>query len=1080
MDKLSKNQLNCIGIISITIVTVMIILVIVLPIMLKTKKANDFTEKCFPTINNTNLWAKFPGALKSNLSHTYEIFDYKSQSKENLKNSYEIEVKSNFSILEEIVYSNFTKDEDTIFFNANRSYKYLEEKGKPDEKIKINSINMGLFEALETLAFPQLYKIGINSIHYLLTRTLIEPDLFIRELFTCKLFNELDDNIIRTKILNNLPDEKIDKILSIDDKFKNYSFKTYPGLFQWIKILGLSDKISKSDWLSELFELSKEEIDSILDNSNAYLITEYKQYNSDLGTKFNCENKEQCGIELLYTQIIDGSVISSLNLEVKDYLSLNNILETQYYPFSKTPEMIYYFKEKYEKEDFNSYSPTKEQLDNLLNSQSKYCLLSSNNSINFLYLNKTKERTKQKILDLTDNQMDFLSDYFYKRLPEIFLYPSINTEKNKNFGEESIKVEPVAKIASNMFQSIVDKTYKYMSKINLYNYVLVKSIEKNLKKKTNYNEFDEICPIIMQKILDDGKKVNKICSDINISFNTEESLLKWIEPYYCLKDKNDTKCNMYIIDYLKGLVYITEDEINKIFSEENLGGAFDYGLESIKNNYNCGDRCDENDYLLKLQFWTGIITSNASDAFTKTDTIKDWFPEEIPYPIEISYYQKKYGNTDEFTESDIDFMINLLSKTENKYDLENSNSFAYTLDLEKKYSLYMNNKERTSLINLVDFLIDVFIFKNENNNNDNSQSLLVEYSSIKNLLQGNNEEDKSWINYLSSGNYFDNFKPNFEKTTGLDIGINLDTKKQENFDFDYYGINTKNLNYDKRKFNKMNDLLTLNIKKQEFDYLQNKYINLISPTFNFESLLGLRQFSDGFQYDNHLKVLYYYDTISSRPLRFLYASEEKYKNKIKCKKYELDIEELFAGLNEYLDTEKKIEKALITQKVNKPFVISTDFDNLKKFGFNKKLKEDKIDNYICVDPISDMVIDSNINLIYGIYARKFGFLNKEIENEEIYPIFTYQRKYEVEVNSYEAQFPGVTEYYKNMTVFIIIGVIVILIFAALAILAFFYWYKKSKESKKESMKQSLVPLSDSEFDSKRESENKINNEESNK
>ena len=1076
MDRLSKQQLNAIGIISIVIVTLMIILVIVLPIMLKTKKANDFTEKCFPTLQNTNLWAKFPGDLKSTLTHTYGVFDYKKKSNEN---PYEIEVKSNFSIIEEIFYDNFTKDEDTIFFNANRSYKYVEEEDKKDEKI--NSINMGLFEALETLAYPQLYKIGINSINYLLTRTLIDPDLFIRELFTYKLFNEMDDDIIRSEILNNLPEEKIEKILSVDDKYKNYSFKTYPGLFQWIKILGLSEEIEKSDWLSELFELTKEEISSILGNNNGYLLTEYKKYNSDLATKFNCKN-EQCGIELLYIQLISGSVISSLNLEVKNYMSLNNILETQYYPFSKTPEMIYYFEEKYAKEEFSNYSPTKEQLDSLLNSESKYCLLSSNNSINFLYLNKTKEKTKQQILDLTDNQMNFLSDYFYKFLPEIFLYPPINDQKKNNLEEETMRVEPEAKIISYMFQSVADKTYKQMPKENLYDYIISTLILANLKKKTNYNELDEICPIIMQKVLDDGKKVNKICSDKNIGFNNRDSLLKWIEPYYCLSiNKTDTRCNMYIIDYLKDLIYITEDEINQIFSEEYLGGAINYGIETIKNNYNCGDRCDEKDYLTKLQFWKGIVTSNATDPLQKADTIKEWFPDSMKYPVEISYYQKKYGNTDEFSEEDIDFMINLLSKNENnKYDLENSNSLAYTLNLEKKYSLYMNNKEKTSLINLVDFLIDVFIFKNENNNNDSSESLVVEYSSIKNLLEGNSEEDKIWINYLSSGNYFDNFKPNFEKTTGLDIGINLETKKQENFDFDYYGINTKNVDYDKRKFNYMNDLLTLNIKKQEYDYIENKYINLISPTYNFESLLGLRQFSDGFQYDNHLKVLYYYDTISSRPLRFLYKSEQNYKDKIKCKKYELDVEELSADLNEYLDTEKKSQKALITQKVNKPFVLSADFDNLKKYKYNKKLNEEKIENYICVDPISDMVIDSNINLIYGIYARKFGFLNKEIENEEIYPIFTYQRKYEVEVNSYEDEFPGVTEYYRNMTVFIIIGVIVIVIFAVIAALSFYYWYKKSKKSKKESMKQSLVPLSDSEFDSNRESQNnakEINNSE---
>ena len=57
------------------------------------------------------------------------------------------------------------------------------------------------------------------------------------------------------------------------------------------------------------------------------------------------------------------------------------------------------------------------------------------------------------------------------------------------------------------------------------------------------------------KILDDGRKVNKICSDENIGFNSEETLYKWAEPYYCFsKNKNENKCNMYIINYLKELV----------------------------------------------------------------------------------------------------------------------------------------------------------------------------------------------------------------------------------------------------------------------------------------------------------------------------------------------------------------------------------------------------------------------------------------------------------------------------------------------------------------------------------------------
>ena len=127
-----------------------------------------------------------------------------------------------------------------------------------------------------------------------------------------------------------------------------------------------------------------------------------------------------------------------------------------------------------------------------------------------------------------------------------------------------------------------------------------------------------------------------------------------------------------------------------------------------------------------------------------------------------------------------------------------------------------------------------------------------------------------------------------------------------------------------------------------------------------------------------------------------------------------------------------------------------------------------------------MVIDSKINLIYGIYSRNYGFVNSIIENDKFYPIFTYQRAYEVEVNSYEQQFPGVTEYYENMTIFIIIGIIVIVICIAIGILSCIFLNKKLKNAKKEPLRQSLVPITESEYLSNRDTgkkEEKVEKEE---
>ena len=147
---------------------------------------------------------------------------------------------------------------------------------------------------------------------------------------------------------------------------------------------------------------------------------------------------------------------------------------------------------------------------------------------------------------------------------------------------------------------------------------------------------------------------------------------------------------------------------------------------------------------------------------------------------------------------------------------------------------------------------------------------------------------------------------------------------------------------------------------------------------------------------------------------------------------------------------------MLIQKVNKPFMLS--FDNaeiLKKFGLELE-QENKIEeNYICVDPITDMVIDSKMNFMYTLNSRKYGYLNKLIGKDVLYPLFYYQRNYEVNVDSYASQFPGVTEYYENSTVIIIIGASLIVIFVAVAVVSFICLSKKLKLEKSLDMKEPL-------------------------
>ena len=230
---LSKKTLNAIGIICTILATIMLILVIVVPILLKRKLSNDFIEKCNPSLENTNIWATFPGELESKLLHTFKFFDY--QETDDKENPLKINYKANIIIEEKVNYTNFSKDDNNIYFNNNRNYKYVENQNQ-NEDISIKSINLGMFEALETMSYPPLYKLGIESIYYFIKKVLIDPDLFIRQLFTVNMLKSLTDEEIINLILKEVSPRKIELIMNnIDSKYKKYSLNTTSGFLSGLK-----------------------------------------------------------------------------------------------------------------------------------------------------------------------------------------------------------------------------------------------------------------------------------------------------------------------------------------------------------------------------------------------------------------------------------------------------------------------------------------------------------------------------------------------------------------------------------------------------------------------------------------------------------------------------------------------------------------------------------------------------------------------------------------------------------------------------------------------------------------------------
>ena len=63
-------------------------------------------------------------------------------------------------------------------------------------------------------------------------------------------------------------------------------------------------------------------------------------------------------------------------------------------------------------------------------------------------------------------------------------------------------------------------------------------------------------------------------------------------------------------------------------------------------------------------------------------------------------------------------------------------------------------------------------------------------------------------------------------------------------------------------------------------------------------------------------------------------------------------------------------------------------------GLNTEIKGDiNKDNYICVEPYSNMVLESKFNFIYSIDTKNYGYLYPKIESNKKYPIFIYSKEY---------------------------------------------------------------------------------------
>ena len=1018
-----ENKMKIVAYTFCALTIVLIVLVIVLPIVLQRNIKSDYTDKTKPKIDNINLWAKFPGDIKTQTTHTFNVLDHTTKDSPKIKDSLILD--------EEIVYDNFNllEKENKLLFDAKYQYKLT----NTPKNESINTLNLGMFEALETISNPPKYQKGISSLLFLLNKAMPEPEPFIRQIITYQLFNTyiVDESKVRTTILNNISQDKANKILTNQGEYAKYSFKNMMGFYEWMKIMGNPEEISKAKWLSQIFDLTSNEIDSII-GKHTFLYNYYLDFNVLLAAEFKCEQSTQCGKELLLKEILTGGVLKLVNLE-GGLAAFYQIFQPEYFPFPKSPDMNSYF-EEYKKKinnkdiELKDYAPTFDQFNTMINGSFNTCLLSANNSVLFLSLNNSDNADKSyEYFKISKNVLNFLSDYIYEYLPSIFLYQEFKDEKG-----EAHTIHPIAKAFAAITQNTLSHTYKLLSSLKgIYNLILSKIIwleisnKLSLMNSRNLKSFepDEICPLIMQTALDDGRKVLKVCSDPQTAFDSPERLIKWFAPYYCVVE-GSTGCDMTIINYLKTIIYITDDEIKAIYDENLLGGIFTKYDKILKDLYQCGDHCDKDEPLIKDQFWKSKLTAVLPSPY-KSNTIFTLLPEKVPYPVEIPYFAEKLGESIELSEEEVDKLISLCPNGENVLSEENINVFETRINLEKELTLEIDSgKESDEDHKAIKFLNKGYLFNKDFNST---------YKNLFSILVGNSDEDQKYVKYLSEGEIFENFKPKFSKTTGFNFGIDFSTGKNKSIDYDRYGLYGKQ-SKDRntlRRIISINDFSILNIKKPEYNCLSDSYTTINSPIMNFQTLTSNKYFKDGFQYKADEEPIYFYDKISSRPLKFNYDDDDsKYKG-IYCNKYILDKKNLANDMNEEIDS--KDNKAFITQKLNKPFTISVG---------NKEIEGGvSEENYICVDPFTNMVLESKINLVYSLYTKQYRFINPSIENNKTVPIFTYQRNYHVDIDSYDDYFPNIKKYNTFKIVFLIVVIILIVVCAAISLWAFIKIHK---------------------------------------
>ncbi len=990
-------------------------LTILIPFWVKSGIKGTCQDQTKINTDNSDLWGHFPGKLKTTLKHTFSFYDY---SKVTQDPKAKLSINKTITLTETVAYEDIVKKDDQVSFKVRRNYELL--KNNADEKVTLPSF--GLFEFLHTVSNPSSYQVGIAGLYYLSQFAESYQDNFERQVFikiNSEAFLKSEEEITQ-RFLSGVAQEKRHSVYSN----ALYGFNSLDKIYIWVKLLGDPDEIAHTDWLRTVLKLTDQEIDTIVGETSE-LNKFYEEYKKQIEKDFSCKF-DSC--HLIYRQLADTSVLTKYQItDIKELLKVFHPKQISL----PSPEMNFYYPDfPGKKSIFDEIKLTGDQLYNLFDFSANNTLFNPNNMINLLGDNskgQVSEDIKAKYGIKSAEQLDFVSSYVTQYLPKIYFF--MEFENN----EQKFTISGKAKTYSNLIQNYISQSYSSLSskKDKIYSIVLKKMLDSLWKDEDK----ESLCPEMLQKIIGAGNRVLKICNDEYFSFISDEGLMKWTSVYSCFRvdEEGKSDCDQELLKEFMTRGVLSSKEMDGIFSEDSLGYYFDLVNKEMSESYGCKAIKCSGDELANAQYATSKVTLHPPQRITETAySLHDWDAITFPEPFELSYFQHQYNITDEDCSDKIkEALCTLVTSDFFDAKFKEGEGYINKIKFDEITTLFLNGivsskiseefgmKDMTNFYKFMQKLIELKTL---------SAPVLAEYK-LMSILLGNSDEDKSYLDLLSNGYVYNFYKPGMEKTTGFNIKMKQSNENETLEEYTFYTKDGDTENNILRKITQMNSKSYMNVKKEDISPPDGQFISVNAPLYQFSKLDGDKKWlSDGFEYPmgDDIKNIYYFDELSTRKLQFDYKESSSYDD-ISCKRYNLN-EDLIQGLIEEGSTSSK-DYPTVYQVSNKPMIVTTE-----NKPFYYEIEKTNKDNFFCVDEYSNMVINSNINLVYGIDTQGYGKFHSGIV-EGILPVLSYNREYTVEKSSYEDVFTSISSYKTTKIVVIILGVL--LAAAAIGVAIFF-------------------------------------------